>query len=608
MNDFDDIPFQEEQAVSLENNLDELPFEPLITNEVPFNPLPTMMDENNIIVLDERIKNIPKTEDKFEDPMQDENGILIIDPRIKDVKPRNARISFTKPTILLPVIAFVFVSILGMYLFISNSKADTTNLIRVEQNEKFGYIDSQGTLITRAKYPYGSEYYKGHAIVKNDNNLYGVLNGRGVLIEPFGNYYYIGLFGDKYIASKYTKNGLKQALLNSNLDNITSFKYDSISYAKDNVYLFTRGETTGVLNNEGKEIYTFEVDEVDNKDIDIEISHLEKDDKNNRYAAIKVNESSAIINVSTGKVIYGYTLENINVLKNNVFYIKNEDADENSTYLVIKDDKIRFKSDKYLRVRIADYDSNIAIAINNDSSISYINLKNSKDIAVNKNNDYFYGSGLVLEKTHDYNMGRDIYNIISANRNEGRFDTFEPVNGEFSNKMLNVSVSNNKYNFVNKDGRLINNSKYDYASVFNENGYAIVSNDNYYGVLNKNGKEIIKLSYNNIEFLDNSIYNILKEKYNKELFVYQNENKNYGFISSDNKIVVNAIYNEIDYITDEYPIVRVEYEGETLLYNLGTNKELPIKVDTDDITIKDNYIIVGQNYYNYSGKLIFSSK
>lgn len=616
MNEFDDIPFEEvtnesssneEDIFNASSSFEDIPF---ISNEPPIEEkkveVPTMMDENNIIVVDERVKNIPKTEEKLNEPTMDDNGILIFDPRIKDVKPKNAKISFKKPTILLPVIAFLFVSILGMYLFVVNSKADTTNLIRIEENGKFGYIDTDGTVITRCKYIYGTDYYKGHAIVKNDNNLYGVLNGRGALEKQFGDFYFIGLYGDKYIASKYTKNGLKQALLSSDLDEITRFKYDSISYAKDNLYLFTRDTTMGILNSDGKEIYTFEVEEIDDKNIDIEISKV--NDKSDMYAAIKVNDSSAIINTSTGKLVYGYSLEDINVLKNNVFYIKSETPEENSTYLVIKNDKIKFKSDKYVRVRVDDISSNIAIAIDNEANVNYINLNDGKVINTTTNNDYYYGDGLILEKTHDFNTDKDVYNIISSERVEGSFENYEPVTGEFKNDLLVVKTSNNKYNYVNKKGKLINNNSYDNASTFNDYGYSIVQNNNLYGILDNKGKEIVKLSYNNIEFLDDSLFKLLRDDYKKELFVYQDENKNYGLIDNNNKVIVKSIYNSLESISFDKPIIKVTYDGDDLLYNLANNKELPIKIDTDEIIVKSNYIIIGKNYYNYSGKIIYSVK
>lgn len=606
MNEFDNIPFEKNDSFNDESNLMEtIPFEEIPTKN---ETVATLIDDNNIIVLDERIKDI-KPEEKEKEPTLDNNNILILDPKIKDIAPRNSKISFKKPTIIIPVIAFIFVSILGMYLFMSNSHADSVNLIKIEDNNKYGYIDAEGTIITRAKYIYGTDYYKGYAIVKNDNNLYGVLNSKGVLEIPFGNYDYIGLFGNKYIASKRTKNGLKQALLDSKLDELTTFKYDTISYAKNGVYLFTREETMGILNKEGKEIFSFKVDEVDDKNIDIEISPVTEDvDLSNRYAKVKLNDSSAIINVKTGEKIYGYELDDIEVLKNNVFYIKNKSVNSNNKYIVIDNNKIKLKTDKYLRVRVDDIKSKIAIAINDDSSITYINLNNGEIINENKNNDYSYGDGVILEKTHDFSSEKDIYNIITSKGEVGSFDTYIPVTKEFYNGILNVKLYEDKYNYVDTKGNLLNNIPYDTTSEFNEDGYAIVSNNNNYGIINSSGKEIVKLSYYNIIFIDNDISKILSQNYNKKLFIYQDENNKYGIINNNGKIEVDAIYDEIEYITDEYPIIKVKYDGDELLYNLASNKELPIKIKSNDINIKDNYIVIGTSYYNYSGKLIYTVK
>ena len=172
--------------------------------------------------------------------------------------------------------------------------------------------------------------------------------------------------------------------------------------------------------------------------------------------------------------------------------------------------------------------------------------------------------------------------------------------------MLNVMLYKDKYNYVDKEGNIINSNSYDKTSEFNKNGFAIVGNDNNYGILSKKGKEIIKLSYKNLEFIDDDLFKLLQEDYRKELFVYNDENNNYGFINSRDKIEIDAIYDDIDYITDEYPIVLANYSGEKLLVNLSTGKELPIKVNSDNITVKSNYILVDDNYYNYSGKLIYS--
>ena len=574
MNDFDDIPFENiDQTEKTFDSFDDLPF-----------------DDSSLV------------------PQMTDNNILIFDERIKDIPAKNINVIFKRPSIIFPIIAFVFVSILGMYLFVVNGRADTMNLIKIEENRKFGYIDSEGTIVTRCKYTYGSDYYKGYAIVKNTNNLYGILNGKGVLEVPFGNYQYIGLFGGKYIVSKITGDGLKQALLDSKLEELTSFKYDSISYAKNGMYLFTRDETMGILNKEGKEIYTFKVDEVDDKNIDIEISDVTEDlPLSERYAKVKINDSSTIINLESGKEVYTYTLKNINVLDNNVFFIKGETDEDNSTYIVINDNQVKFKTSKYKRVRVDDYNSNIAICINNDSTIEYVNLVTQKVINDNPNNDYYYSEGIVLEKSHDFSSNKDIYNIISASKVLGTFKDYEPEDNKFYNDALSVKLYEGKFNYINLSGELLNDKSYDKVDGFTKSGYAIVSNDNNYGVINLKGKEIIPLSYNYLEQIDDSIFDILKDEKN-ELFLFKDENEKYGLINNKNKIKINSIYDKIEYITDKYPIILTSYQNDELLVNLSTGKELPIKVLTNNIDIKDNYIKVENDYYNYSGKLIYTAK
>ena len=127
-----------------------------------------------------------------------------------------------------------------------------------------------------------------------------------------------------------------------------------------------------------------------------------------------------------------------------------------------------------------------------------------------------------------------------------------------------------------------------------------------YGIINVSGKEVISLSYTNLDFIDEELFDLLKDNYKKELFVYEDDNNNFGFINSKGKVEIKAIYDSVDYITEDYPIVLVSYSNDYLLINLATGKELPIKVNSRDIKIKSNYIIIDDKYYNYSGKLIYS--
>lgn len=567
MNDFDEISFSDNN-----DELDNIPFNNSTNDNneidnIPFNNIPS----NNNTNLKDRILNSKKT------------------------------------TLIFPILTFIFIFILGTYIFISNSLAESINLIKIDENNKIGYINSDGKLIVKAKYITGTKFHKGYAIVKNTNNLYGVIDGKGNLKVPFGNYYYIGLFNKRYVASKITNKGLKQALLNEKLNNITQFKYDSISYSGDNIYLFVRDETMGLLNKDGKEIYTFKVDEVDDKNIDIEISKTSIPTSiGKKYAKIKVNHSSTIVNLSTGKEVYRYTLDDIGVLNNNIFYIKPVNSQDNTTYLVVKNNKIRLKTNRYKRVRIQDFDSDILIAINNDGTTSYINLDKNSVINENKNNDYNYGSSVVLEKIHDFNKNKDEYNIISKNGKIGYFDKYTPVDNIYSNNYLKVKV-NNKYNYVNKKGQLLNRKLYDNVNNFNKCGYAIVNNGYTNIILNDNGKEITKESYNKIKFLNNDLFNNINKKYNKRFFIISDISNKYGIINDKDNVVFKTKYDKIKYITSNYPFVLGEKNNKYKLLNLDTGKELKININKNKLKINDGYIVNNKKYYNFDGKLIYEA-
>ena len=597
MNDFEDLPFEVEEQNDKKKK-----------RSKKEEKIVTKFTDNNIIILDDKIKDIPPLK-KSENPQVTDNNIIILDEKIKDIPAKNTKISFKKTSIIFPVLAFVFVSILGMYIFVNNSKADSVDLIKIQENKKIGYIDSSGTVITRCKYTYGTDFYKGHAVVKNNNNLYGIINSKGALEVPFGNYNYIGLYNDRYIVSKYTKSGLKQALLDEKLDTITDFKYDTISYSKDGIYLFVREETMGILDKDGKEVYTFKVDEVDDRKIDIEISELTDGKAKEKYARVKINGSSTIIDLQTGKEMLTFTKKEIYVTNNNVFYIKGEDEEENSTYIVVGKGKIRYKTDKYKRIKVDDINSDIAIAINNDTSIDYINLNNQKEMNENKNNNYYYGSGLVLEKTHDFDKNVDVYNIYSSEDKIGSFTDYEPVTGSYSNKVLSVKTMDLQYTYLDTEGKRLNNNSYDEIEDFSKNNYAIVRNSLKYGIINKSGKEVVPLSYEKIELLDEELYSSIKDNYKKELFIFKDDSNEYGIVSSKNKVVVKAIYDDFKTINNKYPIIIGYYNAEPLLINLNTGKELPIKISAmNDIKVYDNYIVIENDYSNYSGKRIYTSK
>ena len=548
-----------------------------------------------------------KTEDKKITNRLPKNDLLKqtfsqIKDRAKEIKPRKLGNYLYDHGKLLPVVAFLFVSVLGIYIFINNVNADIINLIKIEEKQKVGYINDEGNVIVRPKFIYGTDYYKGFAIVKNYNNLYGVIDGKGNNEISFGNIFSANLYGNRYIVTKFTNDGLKMGLLDSSLKEVTRFKYDSLAYSKSGIFMYTINDTMGIMNNDGKEIYSYKVDEVDDRNISVEVSTLTEKSSSDVYAKIKINSSSTIINTKTGKEVYKYTLDDIRVLDNNVFYVKNQNG--NNKYFIIKNDKIVYETTQYKRVRVEDLDSDIAIAIKDDASIDYINLLTKEKINKDGNIKYTYSDGIVRQEIYDFSTSKNEFTVITPKKNLATFYDVNTVDNIYVNGYMKINTDNNKYNFLNKKGETISKKEYEEASDFNKNGYAIVSNDNEYGVIDGNGKEIIDLKYDEIKFFDDTLFSNISKKTNQELFIFKDNNK-YGIINANGKVVVKAIYDEFKTITIKYPIIKAKYNNETILLNLENFKDLGINA-SKTIQVYEDYIVSGDNYYNYDGELIYT--
>ena len=513
----------------------------------------------------------------------------------------DSSIKLNKYAKILPIIAFTFVLGLGIYIFINNVNADKVNLIKIEEKSKVGYINNKGDVAIKPKYLYGTNFYRGYAVVKNYNNLFGIIDSNDNAEMSFGNIFSASLYDDRYIVSKFTNNGLKMGLLNSNLKEVTRFIYDNLSYINSGLFMYTKNDIMGIMTKDGKEIYSYKVDEVDDRNISVEISNIEGNENNTLYAKVKINSSFTIINTKTGKEVYKYTLEEINVLDNNVFYIKKSEG--NNLYFVIKDDKVVFDTTSYKRLRIDDINSNIAIGIKEDTTLDYINLL-TKEVINNDNSvKYTYSDGVILEEEYNVAIGKNEYTVYTPSKILGKFSDIKPYDNTYSNNYMKVVTTNNKYKYVDKSGNYISNKEYEVAGDFNKYGYAVISNDNAYGIIDSKGKEVIGLDYDNIKFLDDELFENIYNKTNEKLFIFMDNNK-YGIINSKNKVVVKAVYDELTIVTVKYPIIKAKYNGENILLNLESYKDLSID-SSNDIQIYEDYIVSNANYYNYSGKLIY---
>ena len=69
------------------------------------------------------------------------------------------------------------------------------------------------------------------------------------------------------------------------------FKYNSINYV-DGAYTYVLGNEVGIINLEGKQVYSYKLTDSDDKIIRVSSSKVNSD-KNTRYAVVTINSSSS---------------------------------------------------------------------------------------------------------------------------------------------------------------------------------------------------------------------------------------------------------------------------------------------------------------------------
>ena len=90
--------------------------------------------------------------------------------------------------------------------------------------------------------------------------------------------------------------------------------------------------------------------------------------------------------------------------------------------------------------------------------------------------------------------------IVIYNENEKKYfnkEGNEIKNTEvYPNNVLFAQQRDNKWGFVNKDGDMVVEAKYDKVTEFNEFGFASVQKDEKWGAINTQGKEVVEPTYN----------------------------------------------------------------------------------------------------------------
>lgn len=341
------------------------------------------------------------------------------------------------------------------------------NLLKVEQNGKYGLVSLNGTKILECKYDEISLLKAvDNSIILKENGLEGLCDFNGkIIIEP--KYKEIREIGKNY------KNGYI-TISNDNLYGIIDFNSNIIF---ENKFLDIKGVYSTnkyAVKNEGN--YKI-IDKTEKVLLEKEFEDVL--DINNNEIIYKQNGKCGVMNIS-GEVKIQPQYEEIEYLDTNTYIAK-----KNDKYGLIdlnNDDQIEYK---YIKIKSIPEVGIIIAQVSNNQYEIYENETRTLKLKVND---------IKVE---------DKYIIVKENNQIKYYDfKFEEKSAKsiFTNNTLFSDKKGNKYGFLDANSNVVTEYKYDEVTEFNEYGFAGVKLNGLWGVVGPDGKEIIAPKYN----LDNN--------------------------------------------------------------------------------------------------------
>ena len=346
------------------------------------------------------------------------------------------------------------------------------NVLKVQKDGKFGLINLEGNEILPCEYDsIGTiKGVENSLIVKKDSNV-GLVNNTGKVIIPV-EYSEIETISKDYKDGYLVKNtDSKYGIINSEGNVVLECKYDDIKKIKDdNNYIVKEDGTWKVVAEDGT---TFLEGKVANAE-----------DMDNGNVIIKEKGKYSVINTNTDvKIPADYS---------------------GIAYLF---------DDKYVAIKDGKYG---VININNEEIVSF----KYENITYNKTTEYLKAKnedGTIDYMTKDFSVkltaGDEILlNGFIAIKNGDDLKYYNYKLEEKSNKdvytanTLFITKENGKYGFIDKDGKVTVEAKYDDAREQNDYGFVAVKKDGKWGSIDQYGKVVIEPTYvikneENIDFV-----------------------------------------------------------------------------------------------------------
>lgn len=466
---------------------------------------------------------------------------------------------------LLVIVMFVFV----IYKLVTNGKGErmTNNYYFTSfQDNKYGVINNKGQEVIAPSYQeyivipnnrtdiflctydvdYSNNTYKTKALNSKNEEIFTDYEN----IEPIANYDSNNLISYEQNAIKVQKNG-KYGIINIEGKEILPCEYDDLYSLKNtnNSILVEKDNKIGLVDSTGKVIIEPQYKEIrglgtdytsgyiviteDNqygvvdcnnqKVLDTKYQDIKSLTDNGTYV-VKENNNWELVQ-RNDEVTFSDGLKNVKDvlgLKNGTVIIQNTNnkvgviSTTGETILNTVYDDIKFA---FVDSYIIEQNGKYGIAKKNDeivlnptyTTINYIQTADIIEASEDGITSNLLNSNLETKLTGivtEINTSRGYIKIRQDNENKYYNFRFE----ERSEKDINTSNTlfldkqNDKYGYVDKDGKVVVDYQYDDATEQNEYGYAAVQKDGKWGAINEKGEEIVKPQYDfsnniNIDFI-----------------------------------------------------------------------------------------------------------
>lgn len=435
---------------------------------------------------------------------------------------------------------------------VSNIPYEKT-VLKYKKNGKYGIINFEGKEITKPIYEEikGLENKETELLIKL-NGKYGVINVKGAkLIKPeYDNVIADGFYTDKdkyglsgYIVSNKTKEGYIYGYIDNKYKKVLEVEHNEIERIldtkneKDTYLMASKNGKYGIIKN-GKVLinYTYQGIEYDSKSSLFEIEKSEKYgiiDYNGRiiipieYTGIKINGIYIYAYTDTEEtIVYNMQGEKVTNLKYaSITKTQNENyqiaINEDGFYGIINEKNEELVKNKYSYIEYL-FDDYFIVA-NEQGKLGVINIGKEEKIKLKYDVLQRIDDTKVIEakllseqKTDIYNSNLElVYSIKNAIiYKEDKYlkvyskeeDNYLDFNGSeletkevFKNNTLIANKKDNKWGFIDRNGNVVVEHKYDKVTEFNEYGYAGISLNNKWGVIDSKRNIVKEPSYENIE-------------------------------------------------------------------------------------------------------------